>query len=186
MALVVSTIVGVLTLSTAAQYAATAREGRPAVGGSAKDFTLKTLSDKPVQLTALLKDGPVVVLMLRGWVGYQCPFCTRQVGEFIGSSKDFAAAGAKIVMVYPIKDETEKTRAQEFVKNMTLPENFLLVMDPGMKTVADYGLRWEAPGETAYPSTLVVGKDGKFVMVKISGGHGDRAAAKDVLEVLKK
>lgn len=43
----------------------------PAVGESARDFTLRGLDGQAVALSSLEKSGPVVVLVLRGWVGYQ-------------------------------------------------------------------------------------------------------------------
>jgi hypothetical protein len=43
----------------------------PAVGDKARDFTAKRLDGRPVHLAELTKGGPVVMLMLRGWVGYQ-------------------------------------------------------------------------------------------------------------------
>jgi len=43
----------------------------PVVGEMARDFTLDRTDGKAVSLSALRKSGPVVVLMLRGWVGYQ-------------------------------------------------------------------------------------------------------------------
>jgi hypothetical protein len=55
------------------------------------------LSRIPLTLAILsteLAHGPVVLVMLRGWPGYQCPFCTRQFGDDIsactGSSGDSA------------------------------------------------------------------------------------------------
>ena len=43
----------------------------PAVGEAARDFTLTRIDGKAVSLSTLRHSGPVVVLMLRGWVGYQ-------------------------------------------------------------------------------------------------------------------
>jgi hypothetical protein len=43
----------------------------PSVGSHARDFTLPRLDGHPVSLSDLVKSGPVVVLVLRGWVGYQ-------------------------------------------------------------------------------------------------------------------
>src|SRR5690349_15766322 len=54
----------------------------PALHDKARDFKLKRLDGELIQLSALFKQGPVVMLMLRGWVGYQCPICNRQVGDF--------------------------------------------------------------------------------------------------------
>ncbi|HEV2393392.1 MAG TPA: hypothetical protein VG146_13650 [Verrucomicrobiae bacterium] len=45
----------------------------PEPGDAAPDFTLKTLEYKPVELKQLYANKPVVVVVLRGWPGYQCP-----------------------------------------------------------------------------------------------------------------
>ena len=55
----------------AASGQAAAPAAPPAVGEAARDFTLSRIDGKPITLSALAKEGPVVVLMLRGWVGYQ-------------------------------------------------------------------------------------------------------------------
>ncbi len=156
----------------------------PAVGDKARDFTLKRLDGQSVQLSALTKQGPVVMLMLRGWVGYQCPFCNRQVGDFITHAKEFEAAGANVVLVYPGAPELVQGKAEDFVTGKTLPGNFHFVVDPDLKTVNLYDLRWNAAGETAYPSTLVFDRQGTVKFVKISHAHGDRSSAADVLAVL--
>jgi len=49
-----------------------------------------------------------------------------------------------------------------------------------------YGLRWNAPNETAYPSTYVVDKQGKIVFAKTSKSHGGRASADEILKALSK
>ncbi len=45
----------------------------PSVGDKAPDFTLKTLNDQTVRLSNLTASGKVVLVVLRGWPGYQCP-----------------------------------------------------------------------------------------------------------------
>jgi peroxiredoxin len=62
---------------------------------------LTTLDRKPVQLSQRLAEGPVVLVVLRGWPGYQCPICTRQVGEFIARAEQLKAAKARVMLVYP-------------------------------------------------------------------------------------
>src|SRR5262249_54075654 len=52
----------------------------PAVGERAPDFSLEALDGTSVSLSAELQSGPIVLVMLRGWPGYQCPFCVRQFG----------------------------------------------------------------------------------------------------------
>jgi hypothetical protein len=73
----------------------------PAVGAKATDFTLNTLDGKAVTLSEINKSAPVVVVVLRGWNGYQCPLCNQQVGDLVSHSADLAAANAQVVLVYP-------------------------------------------------------------------------------------
>ena len=58
--------------------------------------------------------------------------------------------------------------------------------DPDYKVTNQYfGLpRWDAPHETAYPSTFILDKKGAIVFEKISHTHGDRLSAQDALEHL--
>jgi peroxiredoxin len=149
-----------------------------------RDFALSRLDGRRIHLAELTKQGPVVVLMLRGWVGYQCPICTKQVGDYLRYATDFQAAGANVVMIYPGAADTVQGKAEDFVTGKTIPDKYHFVVDPDLKTVHLYGVRWEAPNETAYPSTFVFDRQGKTRFVKISHSHGDRSTAAEVLGVL--
>src|SRR5215468_6117311 len=97
-----STRVALLAIAVAALIPLPARSAAPlAVGEKMRDFTLARLDGQRIHLADLTKEGPVVVLMLRGWVGYQCPICTKQVGDYLRNAKEFQAAGANVVMIYP-------------------------------------------------------------------------------------
>jgi peroxiredoxin Q/BCP len=61
----------------------TASAQTPAFGSQAPDFTLRTPSGRAVRMSHLLGNGPLVLIVLRGYPGYQCPFCQRQVHDFI-------------------------------------------------------------------------------------------------------
>ena len=156
----------------------------PAVGDKAPAFDLKSLEGKRVRLAPMLKKGPVVLVVLRGWPGYQCPFCTRQVGELISKSPEFAKSKAQVVMVYPGPAEGLQGHAAEFISGKDVPKGYHFTFDPDYAFTNQYGLRWDAPRETAYPSTFVIGKDGKVRYAKISHEHGDRPPVADVLAAL--
>jgi peroxiredoxin len=160
--------------------------GRPAVGDAAKDFELSGLDGKAVKLSEVNKKGPVVIVVLRGWPGYQCPLCTRQVGQFLQSADKIKEAGASVVLIYPGPKTGLDEHAKEFVMGKTFPAHFRFVTDPDYAFTNAYNLRWEAPNETAYPSTFVVDKAGKISFAKISMTHGDRSNVSDVLAALKK
>lgn len=156
----------------------------PAVGDAARDFTLDTPAGKAVQLSTLIKQGPVVLIVLRGWPGYQCPICTRQVGDFIAHQKELAAAGAQVLLVYPGPADQLKAHAEEFIEGKGLPAGFHLVIDPDFTVTSAHGLRWDAPKETAYPSTFVIDRQGVIRFAQISKTHGGRAEAAAVLKAL--
>jgi peroxiredoxin Q/BCP len=160
----------------------------PKVGDKAPDFTRTALDDQTVKLSDLTAKSPVVLVVLRGWPGYQCPICDRQVQDFIRLKSEFADAKAQLVFVYPGPADDLKAHADEFKKwrGKEWPQEFLYVLDPDYTMVNAYGLRWDAPRETAYPSTFILDNKGTVKFSKISRSHGDRTKAADVLTELKK
>jgi peroxiredoxin len=157
----------------------------PKVGDRAPDFMLKTLDDQSVTLSDLTASNKVVLIVLRGWPGYQCPICERQVHDFISSASGFADAKARVIMVYPGPAEDLKAHAAEFLGNKYWPKDFIFLIDPDFSMVNAYGLRWDAPKETSYPSTFVLDRKGVVRFEKISHSHGDRTGASEILKELQ-
>jgi len=157
----------------------------PAVGAKAPDFTLQTPTGASVTLAKERAKGTTVLVLLRGFPGYQCPYCVKQVHDFVEHSADFAARKANVVLVYPGPPADLDQHAKEFLaKQADLPSNINLVIDPDYKMTNLYGLRWDAPHETAYPSTFILDASGTVVFEKISHSHGDRTSADDILAQL--
>jgi peroxiredoxin len=165
----------VLTVSTAnAQTLAT--------GGKAPNFTLLTPTGSSVSLDSDTSKGTTVLVFLRGFPGYQCPYCVRQVHDFAEHSSDFAAKMVRVLFVYPGPPAALGDHAKEFLtQEADLPANIQLVVDPDYKVTNLYGLRWDAPHETAYPSTFILDNHRTIKFEKISHAHGDRTTAEDVL-----
>lgn len=163
------------------------RAETPGVGGKAPDFSLSTPEGKPVRLSTLTSGSSVVLVVLRGYPGYQCPFCQKQVHDFETHAKAFADRGAEVLFVYPGPGVHLDDRAKEFLSQEdALPANVHLVLDPDYRVTNLYGLRWDAPQETAYPSTFLLDRQGKIFFEKISKGHGDRTTAEQVLAEMTK
>jgi peroxiredoxin len=158
----------------------------PVVGEKAPDFKLSTPEGKNVQLSEVMSKGPVVLVVLRGYPGYQCPYCNRQVQDFIQKAQGFADLGARVVLVYPGPPQDLNAKANEFLADKKLPENFDLVLDPGYQFTNLYGLRWEAPHETAYPSTFLIDRQGVIFFSKIVKEHGGRTTAAEILDAMPK
>ena len=162
-------------LATAALYAAT-----PTVGEQAPDFALRSLTGAEVRLSDVAKKGTVVLLALRGFPGYQCPLCNRQVKDFVHRADAFSKTGIQVVMVYPGPPD----RAAEFAADKNLPANFHLLLDADYAFTNLYSLRWNAPNETAYPAAFVLGTDLRVKFAKVSDTHGGRASAAEVLDAV--
>ena len=158
----------------------------PGVGDKAPDFTLAQIDGRKLTLSAELKAGPIVLIVGRGWVGYQCPFCNRQFGDFLRNAKELDTAGARVVWVYPGPADAVQKRAEEFADGKPFPANFRFVLDPNYTCTVSYGLRWDAPQETAYPSTFVIDRMGVVRYALVSKTHAGRSTAADVLAELGK
>jgi peroxiredoxin len=159
----------------------------PDKGAMAPDFTLSTPEGQVIRLADLTAKGTVVLIVLRGYPGYQCPYCQRQAHHFQMNADKFSAAGAQVLLVYPGPPADLDQHAKEFLaKQAEFPSNFHLVIDPDYKFTNQYGLRWDAPHETAYPTTFLIDQHGVIFFRKTSNSHGDRSTATEVLEELEK
>jgi thioredoxin-dependent peroxiredoxin len=158
----------------------------PAVGDKAPDFALETPQGKQIRLSEAASDKPVVLVVLRGFPGYQCPMCNRQVQDFLQNGAALAGAAGRVILVYPGPPADLKARAEEFLSDKKIPANFELVLDPDYKFTNLYNLRWNAPQETAYPATFIIDPNGIIIFSNISKSHGGRVKAAEILAALRK
>jgi thioredoxin-dependent peroxiredoxin len=160
------------------------QEVTPREGQQAPEFSLGALDGTTVRLATEVARGPVVLVVLRGWPGYQCPFCTRQFSEYMARAADLEATGAHVLFIYPGPAEDLKEHAEAVTKKASLPPAYRVLLDPGFTFTQAYGLRWDAPNETAYPSTFVVDTHGTITFARTSHSHGDRVPVAEVLKAL--
>lgn len=156
----------------------------PKVDEMAHDFTLTSIAGDTVSLKDHLGTGPVVLLMMRGWPGYQCPFCTRQFGDYLRNADALAAAGARVIFVYPGPAEGLEAHAKMFAADREMPPHFSFLVDPDYTFTNRYGLRWNAPQETSYPATFVLDRTGTVRFVNVSREHGGRVPVAEVLKAI--
>ena len=157
----------------------------PKVGDFAPNFTLKTLEGRTLELKSLVQERQVVLVVLRGWPGYQCPLCARQVQDYVASAAAFQQRNASVVMVYPGPAQQLVEHAAKFLEEKSWPRNFALVLDPDYVFTNAYGLRWDVKKETAYPSTFIIERGGRVHLAHVSRSHGDRLSAARALAELK-
>lgn len=179
-----SLMIGLLLVQAVLAQDKSERTSPPRAGDVAPDFTLPDLGDAEISLEKLRNDGPVVLVVLRGYPGYQCPLCRKQVANLIAWKKAFAEKHARVVLIYPGSVDLLTGKAKEFMGKTELPEHFTMLLDRDFEMIQKYGLRWDAPGETAYPATFVIGRDGKIALAVVSDSHGGRAETKRVIEAI--
>lgn len=168
----------------AALHAVAALAAPPVVGQSATDFSLRSVRGETVRLSDLTAQSKVALLVLRGFPGYQCPLCQRQVHDFVKHATAFAEAGVKVVFVYPGPRDTVGAKANQFLEDKNFPQSFEMLLDPDYEFTNLYGLRWDAPKETAFPSTFLIEKGGTVSFQKVARLHGGRTTAAEVLDLL--
>ncbi len=157
----------------------------PQAGDTAPDFALKTLDGQTVRLSDATAKNKVVLIELRGWPGYQCPLCTRQVHDYVSNAEKFKAAGVQVLMIYPGPAADLKDHAHEFLQDKSWPKDFLFVIDPDYTFTMSYGLRWDANKETAHPSTFIIDTENKVRFAHVSKAHGDRIDSAAALKALQ-
>lgn len=169
------------TLIAALMLASWLPAAPPEVGEQAPDFELPSISGERVRLSNLTDQGRVALIFLRGYPGYQCPVCNRQVHDLLASAERFNELGVHVLLVYPGPSEGLQKRAEEFAADKPLPGHFEMLLDPGYQAVTVYRIRWEAEGETAYPSTFLLEEDREVFYRKISDSHGGRTTAGELI-----
>ena len=181
----------VLGISLAAPQIKAAGPKNPiALGDKTPDFELPIQGqDAYLTLSDLVKDGPVAVIVLRGFPGYQCGVCTRQVGSFVNRAKALAKAvdnkPNRVVLVYPGDEKGLDRHAKQFLGSRRMPDPLVMVRDPGMEMITEWGLRWDAHRETAYPAAYLIGPGRRVKWAKVSDSHSGRASVEEILKAIK-
>jgi hypothetical protein len=136
----------VLTLVCVVLAIGTAVAQTPAVGAKAPDFTLDTPTGNSVSLAKERAKGTTVLVLLRGFPGYQCPYCVRQVHDFMEHSADFAGKKVNVLLVYPGPPANLDQHAKEFLaKQSDLPPTRPRIHPPSFSTrTATFCLRRSA------------------------------------------
>lgn len=168
-------------------WAQDSKTKQPGIGQRAPDFELPIVGEnKFLRLRDQYQDGPVVVIVLRGYPGYQCPVCKSQVNSLINRARTLASEANRVILVYPGKAEQLERRSKQLLGSRKLPKPIVLVRDEDMQMVESWGLRWQARNETAYPATFVIDQNGRVAWKKVSNSHAGRSSGEEILKELRK
>ena len=165
------------------------------VGDKAPNFSSIDQNGKHVELSKLLKKGPVVLFFYRG---YWCYYCNKALAKFQDSLQYITNRGASVVAVSAqMPDNSEKIIHKHHV-------TFHVISDTTDKIMKDYDVLFhvtkhyqlwiwkeiktdikkvnaQASAHLPVPATFVINKDGKIVYRQFNYNYGKRAMIKDVL-----
>ena len=179
------TLTHLLALTLLTLLPTLAKAQTPTPGSQIPNFTASTPLGVPITLSDDTAKGTTVLIILRGYPGCQCPYCVKQVHDFVEHAPAFAAKKTSILFVYPGPPPNSTITPRSFLaQQASLPANIQLVTDPDYKVTNLYNRRWDKPAETAYPSTFILARGGTVLFAKVSKGHGDRTSAEDILSQL--
>lgn len=106
------------------------------VGDEAPDFELPDATGRPVRLSDLLKDGPVVLSFYRGeW----CPYCNLTLRTWQQRLADVTNAGARFVAVTPQRPSNALTITEKH--ELAFP----VLSDEGQDVIRAYKLQYDLP-----------------------------------------
>ncbi|MGP1420614.1 MAG: peroxiredoxin-like family protein [Tannerella sp.] len=167
-------------------------------GDKVKDFTLKNAKGEEVNLSVLLKKGPVVLTWYRGgW----CPYCNLALKQLQEELAQIKEQGAMLVALTPeLPDHSLTTQEKNALE-------FEVLTDLHNEVARSYGLVFKLDPQTAeryesmlhlsahngtdsselpIPATYVVDTDGTIRYAYVNPDYKQRADAKTVVEELKK
>lgn len=160
---------------------------RQEVGDRVTNFDLSIVGgDGYIELSEQYKQGPVAVIVLRGYPGYQCPLCSQQVSTLRNRAKALAKSFHRVILVYPGEADQLQRHAEDFLGSRALPDPLVMVRDDDLEMVKSWGLRWNAPRETAYPAAYIIDRNGRVRWSKVSDNHAGRASVEELLRELRK
>jgi peroxiredoxin len=125
-----------------------------------------------------------LLVFMRGYPGYVCPFCTRQTAVLLKRHDEILTTQTKLFIVFPGPADTIPkflAAVRDYLGNGNRGEPAVpLLMDVDLKAVDALGIRHQL----AYPSTFVVDATGKLVFVYVGKTPSDRPPLDDILQIL--
>ncbi|NCT17847.1 MAG: alkyl hydroperoxide reductase [Flavobacteriaceae bacterium CG_4_8_14_3_um_filter_34_10] len=170
------------------------------IGEYVKDFNAKDLYDQNYNLSNALKNGPIVVIFIRGqW----CPFCNKHLKQLQESLPLIYAYGANVVIVSPEKSEFIKKTIQKTGAEFTIlydedykiadtfdvtfkPDKFELFMYNKILGAKLKESHSDESERLPIPATFILDVQGKIVWRHFDSNHKKRSKINDILNNIPK
>eukprot|EP01037_Dinobryon_pediforme_P018126 gene18126-18372_t len=167
-------------------------------GDPAPDFELPGVDGRTIRLSALLRDGPVIVSFYRGgW----CPYCNLELRALQSALPQVRALGAQLVAISPQTPDESLSTAE---KNALA---FPVLSDVGSETARSFGIAFDLADELRpiyarfghalpdrngdeswvlpIPATYVIGRSGRIALAYVDIDYRNRLDPTDVVRALQ-
>jgi peroxiredoxin len=164
------------------------------VGDAAPELTLPDSLGRPVNISTLWANGPIVLLFYRGgW----CPYCNLTLRAWAAQQEALMARGMQLVAVSPQRPDASLDMAEQ----LALP--YPVLSDVRFEAAEAFGIGFELPPELAelymkfgndlpalsgqdrwvlpLPATYVIGTDGRIAYAHLDADYRQRAEPAEVL-----
>lgn len=167
-------------------------------GELAPDFTLPDAGGKPVQLSARLRDGPVVLKFYRGgW----CPYCNLELRAYQQALPELLSLEAQLIAIspeapdnslstveknslaFPVLSDAGGKVAKLYRLAFQLSEELKAIYQSRGRDLAKWnGGSWTLPA----PGTFVIGKDRRITLAHVDADYRSRLEPSAAIAAVRK
>ena len=140
-----------------------------------------TADGSVVDLNTFKGDKSVTVIVMRGFAGQVCVYCSTQTRVLSEQIEKFKSLGNEVVIVYPGPAET----IPMFIKAVKSvggdASDLNIVLDVNLNLVKSL----EILKDLSKPASLITDKQGKVIYAYVGKNMGDRPSTKELLSFVK-
>lgn len=149
-----------------------------------------SLEGQTVELRSLLQPGrKMILVVMRGFGGEICKFCTTQAARLISNYSKFTDRDTDIVIIYPVASEQDSSRLQELqlaiaaqlqVPHLQIP--LPMFLDVNLQAVKQLGIQ----KNLAKPATYIFDSEGNIRFAYVGSHLADRPSIQALLDEIDK
>ncbi|MAI73888.1 MAG: hypothetical protein CMM01_23725 [Rhodopirellula sp.] len=155
------------------------------------DFSTLVFSDpegKEVQLSDIMTEDYLVLVITRGWYGGVCVYCASQTSRWARRFEELEPYNAQLAVIFPTEnaeeavkiDELEKRIRKGQIPNEEIP--YPILLDINLSSVDQLGIR----SDLAKPSTYIIDREGRVRFAYVGESIADRPTVDSILKQLAK
>lgn len=151
------------------------------------DYRLVDLEGKEHRLGDVGQRSHTVVVVLRGYAGMLCMYCTTQTSRLIANYEEFRRRDAEVVVVYPVMVAKDSATFQQLLDSAQTQRDaveedvpFPVLLDVELGMVDGLGIR----RALSLPATYILDAEGQVRFAYVGQSIADRPSVKALLAEL--